>query len=496
MFMRMIAVALLACLMTFPVNFIYELTQERYERYLGVIREISSVWGGQQTLAGPVIAVPYTVRRQITENIRLTDEELTAERAKGSSRVSREAVSTVESEHVALILPDELAIDGEVHTELRSRGIYSAQVYTADLAISGSFKKPDLSGLRPNIAEIHWDKAVFTVGLSGTKAIRKISDLEIADDTLKFLPGSGGLKALPTGFSSFLDMSAPNVPDDGMPLDFSFRISMGGSERLYFAPLGVVSRFALKSSWPHPNFTGSGLPVSRDITSSGFSALWEISNLVRNFPQVDDSEVWGIPADPNVPYSHLFEQPASEADGQKGHNMLEYVVGVEFFEPIFHYSLMDRATKFAVLFIALTFLGVVIFENYCGSKNKIRLSIAQYGIIGLGLSLFYLVLLAASEHMSFTAAYCLASAINIAMTGGYVLAALKLSKPAMALLAALAHGLLYALLFFILRMEDYALLAGTAVLLLGMIVLMAVTRNLNRPAENTEETPQQKSSQY
>jgi inner membrane protein len=138
-----------------------------------------------------------------------------------------------------------------------------------------------------------------------------------------------------------------------------------------------------------------------------------------------------------------------------------------------------RATKYGVLFIALTFLGVVIFENYYVRYLLARLSIAQYAVIGIGLSLFYLTLLAASEHMGFSPAYFLASAINVVMTGGYVAAALGHARSAV--LTALVQGLLYALLFFILRMEDYALLAGASLLLVATIALMAVTRNINRP---------------
>ena len=64
---RMAAVAVLAGAMTIPMGFIYDLTRERYDRYVSVISEISSSWGSRQTLIGPVLCVPYTVRYQQTE---------------------------------------------------------------------------------------------------------------------------------------------------------------------------------------------------------------------------------------------------------------------------------------------------------------------------------------------------------------------------------------------------------------------------------------------
>jgi inner membrane protein len=398
------------------------------------------------------------------------------EQSRGSDRTTKEVLRTIARNYVALVLPDALSVDGKITTELRSRSIYSARVYTADLRVSGSFIKPNLTGLRPNIAEVHWDKASLAVGISSTRAIRGVSELELAGESLKFQPGTGGLRALPTGFSGAADLS--RVPN-GEVFKFDFQVSVGGSERLYLTPLGVNSSFRLNSDWPHPSFTGSGLPSSREITARGFSAEWNIPNLVRNYPQADDSDAWR-----NATANH---QRYGNEPGEGVHNLGEYVTGVEFFEPVFHYSLLTRAVKYALLFIALTFLGVVIFENYSGKRNNIRLNMTQYGVIGLGLSLFYLTLLAASEHMDFTPAYFLAAALNVAMTSGYVMAALRRGAPA--LLTAGVQGLLYALLFFILRMEDYALLAGTSLLILATLALMAVTKNTNRPAEPKTETP-------
>lgn len=159
-------------------------------------------------------------------------------------------------------------------------------------------------------------------------------------------------------------------------------------------------------------------------------------------------------------------------------------MGVEFFEPIFHYSLLRRATKYGLLFIALTFLGVVVFENYYGRrKDGAMLSIAQYAVIGAGLALFYVTLLAASEHVGFALAYIIATAQSVAMTGGYVMAAMRQRRPAA--FTALVQAMLYALLFFILRMEDYSLIAGAVLLVMATIALMMVTRNINTPTEGS-----------
>jgi len=467
---RMAAVAILAGFMTIPLEFIYDLTRERGYRYEEVVQEISSTWGADQVLTGPVMAVPYTVRYQLSEEVPMSSAELALEQSRGGSRTTKHVARDVEESRTALVLPEELCVDGKVSTETRSRGIYSTRLYTADMKVSGNFKKPDIDSLRQDIAEIRWDNAAFIVGITGTKSIRSVSGLELAKEKYVFLPGTAGLRVLPTGFSVTCDLSG--IADKEV-FDFDFEVSVNGSGRFYLTPIGVSSVMKLNSDWPHPKFIGSGLPSFREITPGGFASEWDVPNLVRNYPQVEDVEKWGIAVD------YSSRSMTESRFGMEGHDIKEYIVGVEFFEPIFHYSLLTRAVKYGLLFIALMFLGVVIFENCYAKRTNVRMNMAQYVVIGAGLAVFYLTLLAVSEHIGFAPAYILASVLNIAMTGGYVMTALRARRPAV--LTAVVQGMLYALLFFILRMEDYALLAGTSLLVMAIVALMIVTRNINRP---------------
>jgi inner membrane protein len=250
-------------------------------------------------------------------------------------------------------------------------------------------------------------------------------------------------------------------------------------------PIGVSSVFSVSSEWPHPNFIGSGLPAKREITASGFKAEWSVPNLVRNYPQADDVRTWSN-SSLNTQWRYGGGEDQGAQEKFNSHDLAEYTVGVEFFETVFLYSLLTRATKYGILFIAMIFLGVLIFDNYYGRKNNAKLALTQYVIIGAGLALFYLTLLAASEHMGFTRAYVAAAAINAVMTGGYVASAMRDRRPAIFIM--IVQTLLYAFLFFILRMEDYALISGTALLVAATAALMFVTRNINRPGVSVKRT--------
>ena len=156
----------------------------------------------------------------------------------------------------------------------------------------------------------------------------------------------------------------------------------------------------------------------------------------------------------------------------RGHQDLsEYLAGVDLFEPVTLYDKVGRATKYGLLFVCLTFLIFLIFEL----TLKARLHFLQYGLVGVALSLFYLTLLALAEHVDFIWAYAAASVAIIGMITLYTAAAMR-SLRSGALIGTLLTAL-YGVLYVILRMEDYALLAGTGLLLLATGAVMCATRD-------------------
>lgn len=468
--LRLAVVAVLGLLMSAPVNVIYDLIRERTASYRDVVREISRSWGGTQLLVGPVLSVPYTKKFTVKEVVPLSEAEKVELVLRGNNRTTKTLMREVTENRVAIILPEDLNIKGRLDPELRKRGIYSVRVYTADLTLSGYFKKPDFKTLDEQVHEVHWDKATILVNLTDTKAFRDISLLTLGGHRYKFVPGTKGSAVVPTGFSTEVDLSGPAA------LSFDFTMAVGGSQGFYVAPIGVTNRINMESPWPHPSYGGDGLPTSRSEDNSlGFKADWEVPNLVRNYPQFAEVSVLSdmTKAAGGYEYGDTAKIP------QRSLPLAEYVIGVDLFEPVFHYSILTRAVKYAMMFIALTFLSVLIFEISSGGWAGARLHLAQYGLIGLGLCLFYLVLLAASEHLEFLVAYCLAAGLNILMIGSYVWAALHRWRETLVVTSILTS--LYAALFFILRMEEYSLVSGTALLVLAVAALMHATRNLSRP---------------
>jgi inner membrane protein len=140
------------------------------------------------------------------------------------------------------------------------------------------------------------------------------------------------------------------------------------------------------------------------------------------------------------------------------------------------YRVVDRAIKYGVLFVALTFLTFVCFELTLG----LRFHPVQYGVVGIGLVLFYLALLSLSEHLSFGAAYLASTGLLTGLISGYVRSMTGSGK--LMLWTAVVVGALYAVLYVLLKLETFALLVGTGVLFLGLGALMYSTRTLTADA--------------
>lgn len=204
----------------------------------------------------------------------------------------------------------------------------------------------------------------------------------------------------------------------------------------------------LTSNWPHPSFLGDFLPAKREVSESGFQAHWQSSwfanNLGERFASGNDTGWENFPA-----FSVAVTTPADQ------------------------YQLTDRATKYAILLIALTFMAFFVFETLTAQ----RLHPMQYLLVGLSLVMFYLLLLALSEHTGFTVAWIIASLIGAIMNGIYLQAVLKGWCNSM--LFTLALLLLDGVMWGLLNSADSALLLGTSVLVVALAGMMFVTRNID-----------------
>jgi len=235
--------------------------------------------------------------------------------------------------------------------------------------------------------------------------------------------------------------------DEKIP--FSFELQLKGSEGMSIAPLGKETVIEISSPWSSPKFLGAFLPSQRNVTQEGFEAEWKISSFGRPYPQVWEAGVVNL------------EQIANSS------------AGVDLHERIDAYDMTLRSVKYAILFIVVTFAAFFLFDVLA----KIRIHPVQYFLVGSALALFYLLLLSLSEQIGFSSAYLAATALIVFLITAY--SAFVLSNKRRAISIFVLLSVLYGYLYFILRIEDYALLFGSFLLFVLLAITMFTTRNVN-----------------
>lgn len=407
-------------LLSLPLMMVRELINERADYRSEVVDAIEQSTSGSQKLAGPLIAVP------ITETL---------------SRMENQKEVNYQRSWVYYWLPESLAVTGKQTVESRRVGIYSGQVWHNALQIKASFDPLRLAALRKTNIVLGQPRLVVSVG--DARGIGAIHAPEVNGNVLSVEPGLGI-----SGDGAGIHMPMPALAEDNKPLEIAFSLDLNGTGEFSLVPLGRNSELQLTSNWPHPGFLGSFLPTQREVSAAGYRAHWQSSWFANDMGSYfkDDME---------IPWSRL---PAFSADVMSLADQ---------------YQLTDRATKYAILLIGLTFMAFFVFE----SLTRRPLHPMQYLLVGLSLVLFYLVLLALSEHIGFTAAWLAASLSGAVMNGIYLQAVLRGWRNSLLFVAALL--LLDGVMWFLLHSEDSALLLGTGVLALALSVLMFLTRRVD-----------------
>lgn len=468
--------------MIIPTSLVMGTLQERISYRNHAIKSVTASWGNAQVISGPLLIVPYIVDRETFDIEEVVEKKEVVERTEVEKKItgSDGSVMTVpvvvdapriltetkkiktpkviEEKYHLVLLPETLNMDFNIADEIRKRGIFPALVYQTQAKVKGQFILPNMDNEVKGFNRFVLDEAELVVGLSDTRAIKQISELRANEVTAKFEPGSSLTQAVENGFHSKI-----NEIEAFKNLDFSFDLQFNGSQSLNFLPWGRTTAVTMQSKWPHPSFIGDTLPATREISSDGFTASWDIPSLARSYNQVI-----------------FLGQTESIGNGFFTNNLTDlsqlssFSAGVDLFEPVLAYNMIYRAIKYAILFISLTFLTCLIIER----TIKRPIHYVQYIIIGLAVSLFYLCLLSLSEHMNFLLSYVIASAVIVGMIGLYIGAIIRDKRKTLLLFSVLS--MLYAALYSILKMEDFALLLGTGLLILVTAVLMLVTKRINQ----------------
>ncbi|MGN7611182.1 cell envelope integrity protein CreD [Magnetococcales bacterium HHB-1] len=420
-------IAGLILLLLIPTFMVMDLVSERAMREDDAFREVASKWGGAQQFSGPTITLPHRVTR-------VND--------KGK---------TYRTKHYAHFLPDYLKIAATLKPEIRHRGLFRLVLYRAEIDVKARFKAPNLEELRINENQVLWNDGYISFGVSDLVGVSKLETLTWNGTTLEPHPGRNS-SALGTGFSARKAFNA-----NGPGGEVTLKLHLNGGDRFEVLPFGKNTEVSMKADWPAPSFMGRFLPVNYKISTKDFSANWSAFHLNRSFPQqwVDNRS-----------------------------DLSEAAFGVRLYQPADHYQQTERALKYALLFLGLTFIAFMLVEVL----RKKRCHPIQYLFVGFALLMFYVLLLALSEHMAFIVAYLISAVAIVIMITLYAYTMFRDKK--LAVWMGVLLTTLYSFLYVLLRAETYSLLIGSLGLFAALGLMMYYTKDVDWYAD--EKIPQEK----
>ena len=429
--LRPLFIAVLALLFLIPLGMVDDIVRDRTQYRDESVRSIAASWADTQTVTGPVLVIPYTVMEK-AENFDSEKNKIVIT----NNKVTRKQVA----------IPATLNIATSLESEERKRGLYKIPVYVASISMTGQFTKIKEAFAAITSENGTLEQPFLSMAVNDIRGIGGIPVITLNDRTYTPQPGTR-INSLKDGVHIPLD----NLQLENDSLNFTISFDLKGMNEFHIMPVGGDVTMKMESDWPHPSFNGRFLPDERTITEQGFTASWKTGLLATNILNAMTD---------CIRYDNCRD-------------LMEKSSGVGLFQPTDIYKQSNRAIKYGLLFVVLTFVLFYVMETL---KN-LHVSLPQFLLVGGALAVFFLLLVSLAEHIGFAMAYLLAAAATVALLTYYVSYVLKGKKQGIQ--TGLALAILYGVLYVILLSEDYALLMGSLLLFLLIAGIMVMTRNVD-----------------
>ncbi len=435
--MKILFIALISLGLLIPDLFMMSLISDREHAQNTTVAEISSSWSGEQLISGPIITIPY------------------------------DSISPDDTGGKVRLLPESLNFDADVKSQALHRGIYESVVYNTDIRLSGDISLSPLESLGIPMSAYRFKDATVTVGIGDLKGVEDISALELAGHKIEM---EGGRNLQVYSFSNIDEMewnddyvyvtdnSAVSqgsgcmeaqtgvIKNDSVKYPYSLTMKLRGSRVLGVTPIGRHNDIVISGDCKSPSFKGMFLPSDREVADGDFKATWTLNSINRDYPQA--------------------------FVGNRASSITASAAVVDMLVPVDRYQKTDRAIKYAIIVVLLTFIAVLFAEIMMHHP----IHIFQYLLVGLALILFYSLLLSLAEHISFGLSYLIASVMTIGMIYLYMKGVLGSGKVALAIGVLLL--IIYVFIYILLCLETFALLTGSIGLFIALAAIMYATLKL------------------
>lgn len=454
--LKFLLVCILTVLMALPAFVVFGTLRERESRAQSVIADVGQRYGGAQTFTGPILAAPF---RQVVPAPPATQDN---PRPQASVRTGWYVVFAESGKGDATIV-----------TDVKSKGsggLFKVRTYTADVSFSGAFDLTGEPSAAPDGAVLDWSRAVMLVGVSDPRGAAAPADLKIADQTIPLQPGSayadvfqnfqpevnpyGGSTPAGARPMQWLVAQVGDVARPGAKFPVATALKFTGVETISLIAFARDTELRIRGDWADVGYEGAFPRKGEDDAAptghagkGAFDGRWTVPFIARNLAESGDAATLGALANLNVQ--------------------------VRLIDPTNPYLSIERALKYALMFLGVVFLAYFLME----ATSDRRVHPAQYILVGLAQLIFYLLLLSISERIGFDLAFLVAAGATVTLIGSYAGAVFRSARRGF--VAFCAFALLYALIYLLMRLEDYALLAGSIAAFVAIAAVMWFTRNLD-----------------
>jgi inner membrane protein len=443
---KLAALAAIVLVLVIGLGMIEAVVRDRQQYRHLTEQSVADSLAGAQTLIGPVIHSACV-------------ESWDVETGKGDERRMVEQ----RREFRLTAMPETLRLNTDAAMQERARGVHKVNAFSLQTRIQAQWGP--LTALQPQAtiqgSRMQCGAPILMLAVADARGIRT-AQLELNGQELHLKPGTFH----PT-YARGLHASLPeSVRGMAEGLQATLNLELVGTQQVSIVPLGGRTEVQMQSPWPHPSFSGRFLPTERSVRANGFEAQWRLSSLATTAAQdIAESKpvCTGPVGEDALRYASAAPRDAGCVDS----------FSVAFIDPVNPYSLSDRATKYGVLFIALTFVAVGLFEL----MQRLRVHPVQYLLVGSALCSFFLLLVSLSEHLPFGAAYGIAAMACVLLLGYYATHMLGSVRRGLPFGAGI--GVLYGMLYVLLQLEQTALAVGSVALFAVLATVMVLTRRVN-----------------
>ncbi len=440
MLWKLIILITVSVLLLLPLALIQDKVSERENYLFEVKHAINNSWTGEQNITSPILVLPYEIEKQ--RNITNQTGFVTGK-------------ETIIEEGNSYLVLDKVTVDAKVNTSKRYKGIYSVPIYQAKLSIRANLDSDSIKNKMAKIRTIEGFKKnkipYLSFAFSDPRGLVSEPQIKLNSNLLELESGSG-LFNLENGVKAYINQK--NLSED---IKLDIQLELNGMEKLHLRPLAKSFTASVAANWPDPEFIGSFLPTKHNINDKQFSAVWTVNQ-----------------------FSTGLSGKLKNCENQDCYALFDTSFGINFYESVNVYLQTERAIKYAMLFIIVSFIAFFVFETMTG----LAIHPIQYALVGLSLAIFYLLLIALSEHITFMKAYFISTAACVLLLLSYLRYVLQSWKNSSMFAAAI--GGLYVMLYVILQMEDFALLTGALLTFSMLSILMLSTRKVNWYGDNNK----------